>query len=176
MICSESKLDDEVDFITGTLCNNSYSEDIVRSVFWDKISDFSKIKPDSVQRCPVYLRLPWLGDISDKFANQIFACVRKCYFSSNLRVVFRTRAVLTSDRKGVPHQHSSSLIYSFTCVCKLQYIGRNNQRLDSTCAHKNTAREQADRINNTYGSSIAEHLIVVSWWPWSRATRRLPFR
>ena len=50
MICFESKLDDEVEFITGTLCNNGFPKDIVRSVIRDKISDFSKIKPDSVQR------------------------------------------------------------------------------------------------------------------------------
>ena len=81
-ICSESKLDDEVEFITGTLCNNGFPEDIVRSVIRDKIFDFSKIKPDSVQRCSIYLRLLWLGDISDKFANQISACVRKSYFPS----------------------------------------------------------------------------------------------
>ena len=103
MISSETKLDDEVKSIPGTLCNNSFPEEIVQSVIRDKISDFCKIKPDSVQRCPVYLRLPWLGDISGKFANQISACVRKCYFSSNLHVVFHTRIVLTSGRKEVLH-------------------------------------------------------------------------
>ena len=69
MICFESKLDDEVEFITGKLCNNGFLEDIVRSVMRDKISDFSKIKLDSVQMCPVYLRVPCLGDINDKFPN-----------------------------------------------------------------------------------------------------------
>ena len=68
MVCSESM----------TLCNNGLLEDIVRSVIRDKISDFSKIRPDSVQRCPVYFRLPWLCDISDRFANWISACVCKC--------------------------------------------------------------------------------------------------
>ena len=52
MICFESKLDDKVKFITGTLCNNGFPEDIVQSVIRDKISDFSKIKPDSVQKFP----------------------------------------------------------------------------------------------------------------------------
>ena len=97
MICSESKLDDEVEFNIRAFCNNGFPEDIVRSIIRDKISDFSKITPDSVQRCPVYLRLPWLGDVCDRFAIQISACVHKCYFSSNLRVVFPTRAVLTSS-------------------------------------------------------------------------------
>ena len=101
MICSESKLDNEVKFITGILCNNGFPKDIVWSVIRDKISHFSKIKPDSVQRCPVYLRLPWLGDTSDKFANQISACVRKCYFFSNLYAVFCMWTVLRSGQKDV---------------------------------------------------------------------------
>ena len=84
MICSESKLDNGVKFISETLCNNGFPDNIVWSVIRDKISDFRKIKPDSVQRCPVYLRLPLVGDVSDRFASQISACVRKCYFSSNL--------------------------------------------------------------------------------------------
>ena len=32
MICSEFKLEDEVEFITGRLCNNGLPEDIIRSV------------------------------------------------------------------------------------------------------------------------------------------------
>ena len=38
MINSEFKLNDEVEFITGTLCNNGFHEDIDRSVIKDKIS------------------------------------------------------------------------------------------------------------------------------------------
>lgn len=57
MICSQTMLDDEMKFITRTLCNNAYSLDIVQSVISNKISDFNKMKPASVQRCPIYLRL-----------------------------------------------------------------------------------------------------------------------
>ena len=76
-----------------------------------------------------------------------------------------TRTVLTSVRKDIPHpQHSCSLIYSFTDVCGLQHIGRTNQRLDARIKqHVTTKIRQrnyfAGRINNTYGSSIAEHLM-----------------
>ena len=161
MICSESKLDCEVSFITETLCNNGFSEDSVRSVIRDKIAHFHKTKVASVQKCPVYIRLPWLGDISDRFANQISACVRKCYFSSNLRVLFRTRTVLPSGRKDVlpAPQHSSALIYSFRCVCGLQYIRRTNQRLGARIKQHVPTKIRlgnyfADHINNTYGSSM----------------------
>ena len=164
MICSEFELDCKVSFITETLCNNGFPEDIVRSVIRDKIAHFHKTKVASVQKSPVYLRLPWLGDISDRFADQISACVRKCYFSSNLRVVFRTRTVLPSGRKDVlPTQHNSALIYSFIYVCGLQYIRRTNQRLHARIKHVPTKIQQenyfADHINNIHGSAIAEHLI-----------------
>ena len=79
MICFGSKLDCEVSFITETLYNYGFPENIVRSVIRDKIAHFHKTKVTSAQKCPVYLRLPWLSDISDHFANQISACVRKCF-------------------------------------------------------------------------------------------------
>ena len=164
MICSESKLDCDVSFITETFCNNGFPEDIFRSVIRNKIAHFHKTKVSSAQKCPVYLRLPWLGDISDRYAYQISACVWKCYFSSNLCVVFRTRTVLPSGPKDVPPtQHSSALIYYFRSVCGLQYIGGTNQRVDARIKHVPTKIRLgncfADHINNTYGSSIAEHLI-----------------
>ena len=56
-----------------------------------------------------------------------------------------------------------ALIYSFRCVCALQNIGRTNQRLDARNKHVPTkirlGNYFADHIKNTYGSSLAEHLI-----------------
>ena len=49
MICSNSW------FVTGALCKNGFTEDIVRSVTKEKNSDFNKIKFVSVQRCHVYV-------------------------------------------------------------------------------------------------------------------------
>ena len=48
----------------------------------------------------MYLGLPWLVDASDRFASQI-SCVQKCYFSTNLHVVFCTRTILISGQKDV---------------------------------------------------------------------------
>ena len=57
MIFSASKLDCKVGFITETLCNNGFPEDIVRSVIMDEIAHFLKTKVASAQKCSVYLRL-----------------------------------------------------------------------------------------------------------------------
>ena len=70
MICSKSKFDDDFRFISDTLCENCFPERIVRSVLGIKIYDCNRIKPDIVQKCPVYLRLPWLGEVSDGFAGK----------------------------------------------------------------------------------------------------------
>ena len=53
------------------------------------------------------------------------------------------------------HQHSNSLIYSFRCVCGLQYIGRTNQRLDARIKQHMPTKIRlgnyfADHINDTY--------------------------
>ena len=97
MIFSESKLDSEVCFFTETLCNNGFPEDIVRFVIGDKVAFFHKTKKCRlrdilcVSDYPGWVRL-------DRFADQISACIRRCYFASNLRVVYRTRTVLPSSR------------------------------------------------------------------------------
>ena len=53
--------------------------------------------------------------------------------------------------------------FSVACVCRLQCIGRVSQRLHSRSKHVLPKILQgnyfADRITNTYGSSIAEYLI-----------------
>ena len=61
-------------------------------------------------------------------------------------------------------QHSSSLVYSFRCVCGLQCIRRTNQCLDLRIKQSVPTKIRqgnyfADWISNTYRSSIAEHLI-----------------
>ena len=80
------------------------------------------MKHISVQRCPVYLRLLWLGRISVRFALQISQSVQRCYFSVNLQVV----------RKDVlPYHHNNSLNYLFRWSYGWRYIGRANQWLDT---------------------------------------------
>ena len=83
-----------------TLCNNGFPLNIVQIVINNMIIDFDKIKPASVQRGPVYLRFPWLGRVGDRFAKQISQAAQKFSFSTNPRVVFNTKPILTSIRKN----------------------------------------------------------------------------
>ena len=72
----------------------------MQSIIKNKIIDFNKIKLASVQRCPVYLCVPCLGGVSDRFAKQISQAVQKYYFSANVHV-FSKKPILTSIRKGI---------------------------------------------------------------------------
>ena len=101
MICSESALDSEIKFISETLFNNSFPLSVVQTVIADKITEFNQIKQASVQKCPAYLCLPWLGGISDRFAKQIPQTVQRCYFSSNVQVIFHTKPILASLCKNI---------------------------------------------------------------------------
>ena len=94
MICSESKLDYEVEFTIGHFVIMASLKSLFNLSSGIKFLTSVKLNLILSRGVPVYLRLPWFGDISDRFANQISACVHKCYFSSNL-------TVLTSGRKDV---------------------------------------------------------------------------
>ena len=77
----------------------------------NKVTDLNKIKQTSIQKCPVYLCLPWLDGISERFTKQISLTVLRCYFSANVQVVFNTKPILTSICKNVlPPHHNHSLV------------------------------------------------------------------
>ena len=70
IICSESKLDDEIKCFSTTLCNNRFLLNVVQTII------IKKIKLASVERCPVCLRLPRLSGISD-----LASCAEMIFFS-----------------------------------------------------------------------------------------------
>ena len=48
---------------------------------------------DDNQKCPVYLKLPWIGNVSSKFENQINKAIASCFYAVKPRVVYSTRVV-----------------------------------------------------------------------------------
>ena len=129
------------------------------------MTEYGKIKQASVQKCPVFSCLIWLGWICERFANQISQTVQRCYFSANVRVVFHTKPILTSIRKDVlPPHHDSHLIVLFRCSWGSCFIGRTNQSLDARIKHVptkvcNFTGGLTDNLRNIYRSSVAGLLI-----------------
>ena len=66
----------------------------------------------TMEKFPVYLHIPWIGNVSIKFEKQITPAVKHCFFSVEPRVIFNTRQLLPATKKDVlPSHHHSNVIY-----------------------------------------------------------------
>ena len=71
MICSKTKLGSELDRVKQLLIENGYPDDVLISCSKQKLANFAAEKPCGPEKCPVYLTLPWIGNVSSRFENQI---------------------------------------------------------------------------------------------------------
>ena len=99
MICSKTKLGSELDKIKQLLIENGYPADVLLSCINQKVANFAAEKTFGPEKCPVYLKLPWIGNVSSKFENQINKAITSCFYAVKPRVVYSTRAMLPSAKK-----------------------------------------------------------------------------
>ena len=71
MICSKSKLDPELGKIRSILLENGYLEHAINSAFKRKLQQLNSNLVHTVEKCPVYLHIPWIGNVSMEFEKQI---------------------------------------------------------------------------------------------------------
>ena len=71
MIWSKPKLTDELDFIKKTLLKNGYPQDVITNTIKYKCQQFATKPKFGPEKCPVYLRLPWIGNASMQLIVQI---------------------------------------------------------------------------------------------------------
>ena len=64
VICSPGKVKQELVSIRSILENNGYPETIINSSISKKISRFQLLSEEGPKKCPVHLKLPWIGNIS----------------------------------------------------------------------------------------------------------------
>ena len=178
MICSKTKLDPELDKIKQLLIENGYPADVLLTCINQKLANFAAEKTFRPAKCPVYLKLPWIGNVSSKFENQISKAITSYhYYAVKPRVVYNTRVMLPYAKKDcIPTTQKSSVVYEFSCRCEARCVGRTTQRLSGrikqhvpTSIRKTSyaARKQPLRIckNNNkskinYESAIGQHLIA----------------
>ena len=129
-MCSKSKLQQELDSIRSILRQNGFSEIIINSTISKKIARFYQPVKESPQKCPVYLKLPWIRNISLKFGKQVKSNVKNCFSAVEPRVIFHTRIILPSIHKdAVPTAQQSLVVYQHVCRCDCRYVGRTSLRL-----------------------------------------------
>ena len=129
-ICSKCKLQAELDKIRSILVDNGYPAHVIDSSITRKVKQANRLPCFGPKKCPVYLHLPYLGAVSQRFEKQITSSVKRCYFSVEPRIVFTTRCLLPATKKDVlPALQQSNIIYEFSCHCDSRYVGRTSQRL-----------------------------------------------
>ena len=174
MICSKTKLGSELDKIKQLLIENGYPADVLLSCINQKLANFVAEETSGPEKRPVYLKLPWIGNVSSKFENQINKAITCCFYAVKARVVYSTRVMLPSAKKdSVPTTQKSYAIYEFSSRCEARYVGRITQTLaerikkhvpTSIRKKSNTVREQPPRLcknNNSKincESAIGQHL------------------
>ena len=122
MICSKTKLDSELDTIKQLLIDNGYSEDVLVSCIKEKLANSSSEKRLGPEQCPVYLTLPWVGNVSSKFENQINNAITSCFYAVKPCTVYNTRVMLPSAKKdSVPNTQNSCVVYELSCRCEARY-------------------------------------------------------
>ena len=69
--------------------------------------------------------------------SKIKAIVEKCFFAVEQRVIFTSRPLLPAIKKNMlPASLLSNVVYTFSCHCNSQYVGRTYQQLlDRTRQH-----------------------------------------
>ena len=178
MISSKCFLGDEIKFIKSTLSKNGYPLSILDGVVNDVIIKFDRASRYTVSRCPVYLRLLYIGSRSERLAKSITTAVGRCYFSAAVRVIFNTCSALVSMRKDVsPPHHINSVIYIYIyiyiyilciyiCSCGSDYVGRTFNHIDLRIRQHLPApilnlKLKRGQLANTSGPSIADHMINI---------------
>ena len=118
MICTKSKLNEEIKHIKNILLDNGYPELIIDCNISKKIAQFSVPKRFGPEKCSIYLRVSWIGKASIGLDKNVKTAVESCYGSVTTRVVFTCKRMLPVARKDVlPTTLKSSVVYEYSCHC-----------------------------------------------------------
>ena len=110
------------------LRNNGYPESIIERGTSNKLAQFQSLPKFGPNKCPVYLKLPWIGNISLKFESKIKS-VKHCFRAVEPRVLFSTRKIFPSIHiDAVPFVQRSMVVYVYRCDCR--YVGCTSLRLE----------------------------------------------
>ena len=115
-IYSPERLPSELDKIKFILLTNGYPKHVIKSFMAMKMKQFHALPKFGPEKCPVYLRLPWLGSVSTRFEKQVKSAVKQCFSAVEPRVVYSTNELLSATSKDVlPALQKSNVIYQFSC-------------------------------------------------------------
>ena len=133
-ICSPERLPSELGKTKFILQTNGYPEHVIKSFMAKKMKQFNALPKFGPKKCPVYLRLSWLGSVSTRFEKQVKSAIKQCFSAVEPRVVYSTNKLLCATNKDVllAALQKSNVIYQCSCHCDSRYVGRTSQRLQDS--------------------------------------------
>ena len=75
MICTKRRLNGEIERIEKILLDNGYPKNVIKAQIAKKIAQFSTLKRFGPEKCPVYLRVPWIGKPSTNLEKEVKAAM-----------------------------------------------------------------------------------------------------
>ena len=136
MLCTKGRLNGEIERIKKILLDNGYSKNVVNAQIAKKIVLFSTLKRFGPEKCPVYLRVVWIGKSSTNLEKEVKTAVESCYGSISIRLVFRSKRMLPVANKDVlPTTQKSFVTYEYKRYCDSRYVVRTSQRLQDRIKH-----------------------------------------
>ena len=164
-ICSQRRLQEELDKIKTILLDNGYPDDVVDLNIARRVELLKRGKLHGPRPCPLYMKLPWIGDKSVVFEKKLKNAVRFCFNAGSLRVIFSTTPLMKINIKDpLPTLARSNVVYNFECLCEKRYVGRTTQRLmDRITQHipsviRNHKKDGVIPDSKLQDSAIAQHL------------------
>ena len=112
-ICSKSALKHELENIRSILVKNGYPEFLIDSRISKKLLRFQQSTKEGPKKCPVYLKLPWIGENSLKFERKIKLSINNCFGAVQPRVIFSIRRILPAIHKDVLPTFQQSNVSTF---------------------------------------------------------------
>ena len=117
MICTKRRLNEEIERIKKILLDNGYPKNIINTQITKKIAQFSTLKRFGPEKCPVYLRVPWIGKPSSNLEKEVKTAVESCYGSVStawsLRLsaccLWPARMFYLPFRKALSYMNTSAL-------------------------------------------------------------------
>ena len=166
-ICSPGKLEEEMHKLTSIFLNLGYPEFVVKRTIkqtMERDRDKPTIGP---KKCPVYIRLPFIGPVSSRFESQLKDGVSKTFGSVSLRVVFHSNKLFQRVPKdGTPTNEKNNVIYNFRCHCESEYVGRTSKRFHlrrdehvPNNIRKWMTDQDRSRPSASYFTAIGQHLL-----------------
>ena len=127
-LSSKEFMESDLNSLKKIFLSNEYPERLLDKVFLS--TNIERNKPFGPAKCPVFLKLPWMGKASNDIEKETKNITEGLFFACNVVFIFSKRTILPpTPKESLPAQISSNVVYEFKCECDARYEGRTSQRL-----------------------------------------------